>query len=52
MADDKGIPMIQITNADNMEFMARYPDKFFDLALNGVTICEKCHKKKNTRSRR
>ncbi|MDR1626437.1 MAG: hypothetical protein LBT33_07835, partial [Spirochaetia bacterium] len=25
--------MIRITNEDNMELMARYPDKFFDLAL-------------------
>jgi hypothetical protein len=33
MADDKGIAMIQITNEDNMELMARYPDKHFDLAL-------------------
>lgn len=24
---------IQITNEDNMELMARYPDKFFDLAI-------------------
>jgi site-specific DNA-methyltransferase (adenine-specific) len=33
MADDKGIAMIQITNEDNMTLMARYPDKYFDLAL-------------------
>jgi len=25
--------MIQITNEDNMELMARYPDKYFDLAI-------------------
>jgi len=25
--------MIEITNEDNMELMARYPDKFFDLAI-------------------
>ena len=24
---------IQITNEDNMELMARYPDKYFDLAI-------------------
>jgi site-specific DNA-methyltransferase (adenine-specific) len=33
MADDKEVLMIQITNEDSMEFMARYPDKYFDLAL-------------------
>jgi site-specific DNA-methyltransferase (adenine-specific) len=25
--------MIQITNEDNMELMARYPDNYFDLAI-------------------
>jgi site-specific DNA-methyltransferase (adenine-specific) len=25
--------MINITNEDNMELMARYPDKYFDLAI-------------------
>jgi site-specific DNA-methyltransferase (adenine-specific) len=25
--------MIQITNEDNMLLMARYPDKYFDLAI-------------------
>ena len=25
--------MIQITNEDNMALMARYPDKYFDLAI-------------------
>ena len=24
---------IKITNEDNMELMARYPDKYFDLAI-------------------
>ena len=24
---------IQITNEDNMELMARYPDNYFDLAI-------------------
>lgn len=25
--------MLTITNEDNMELMARYPDKYFDLAI-------------------
>jgi site-specific DNA-methyltransferase (adenine-specific) len=25
--------MINITNEDNMELMARYPDNYFDLAI-------------------
>jgi site-specific DNA-methyltransferase (adenine-specific) len=25
--------MLQITNKDNMALMARYPDKYFDLAI-------------------
>jgi site-specific DNA-methyltransferase (adenine-specific) len=25
--------MINITNEDNMQLMARYPDKYFDLAI-------------------
>ena len=25
--------MITVTNEDNMELMARYPDKYFDLAI-------------------
>ena len=25
--------MIKLTNEDNMELMARYPDKYFDLAI-------------------
>jgi site-specific DNA-methyltransferase (adenine-specific) len=25
--------MIQITNEDNMDLMARYPDNYFDLAI-------------------
>jgi hypothetical protein len=25
--------MLTVTNEDNMELMARYPDKYFDLAL-------------------
>ena len=25
--------MIEITNEDNMQLMARYPDKYFDLAI-------------------
>jgi site-specific DNA-methyltransferase (adenine-specific) len=25
--------MMNITNEDNMELMARYPDKYFDLAI-------------------
>ena len=25
--------MIQITNEDNMQLMARYPDNYFDLAI-------------------
>ena len=25
--------MITITNEDNMDLMARYPDKYFDLAI-------------------
>ena len=34
---------IEITNEDNMELMARYPDKYFDLAIvdppYGINIC-------------
>lgn len=26
-------PKIEITNEDNMKLMARYPDKYFDLAI-------------------
>ena len=26
-------PLLQITNEDNMQLMARYPDKYFDLAI-------------------
>jgi site-specific DNA-methyltransferase (adenine-specific) len=25
--------MLTVTNEDNMELMARYPDKYFDLAI-------------------
>ena len=27
--------MLTITNEDNMKLMARYPDKYFDLAIVG-----------------
>jgi site-specific DNA-methyltransferase (adenine-specific) len=54
--------MIQITNEDNMELMARYPDNYFDLAIvdppYGIDIEQRVfkdgkkwdseHQKKNT----
>jgi hypothetical protein len=30
--------MINITNEDNMQLMARYPDKYFDLGYCGPTL--------------
>ena len=47
--------MLQITNEDNMQLMARYPDKYFDLAIvdppYGIGISSnpvrQKHKKKN-----
>lgn len=47
--------MITITNEDNMQLMARYPDKYFDLAIvdppYGIGISSnpvrQKHKKKN-----
>ena len=38
--------MLTITNEDNMELMARYPDKYFDLAIvdppYGINITNQC----------
>jgi DNA modification methylase len=31
--DVANAPFMNITNEDNMELMARYPDKYFDLAI-------------------
>ena len=48
--------MIQITNEDNMELMARYPDKYFDLAIVdppyglGERLAERGGKHKNNKS--
>ena len=35
--------MIQITNEDNMELMARYPDNYFDLAIVDPPYGIACH---------
>jgi site-specific DNA-methyltransferase (adenine-specific) len=44
--------MIQITNEDNMELMARYPDKYFDLAIvdppYGIGASKRKNKTKNS----
>jgi len=33
MLKNKQLNMLTITNEDNMELMARYPDNYFDLAI-------------------
>jgi site-specific DNA-methyltransferase (adenine-specific) len=42
--------MIQITNEDNMELMARYPDNYFDLAIvdppYGINVNESIGRRK------
>ncbi len=44
--------MIQITNEDNMKLMARYPDKYFDLAIvdppYGIGASKRKNKTKNS----
>lgn len=47
--------MLTITNEDNMELMARYPDKYFDLAIVdppyglGKRLSQRGGKHKNTK---
>ena len=45
-----------VTNEDNMQMMARYPDKFFDLAIvdppYGISVNMNAGRKKDTRSKK
>ena len=47
---------LNITNEDNMELMARYPDKYFDLAIvdppYGISVNMNAGRKKDTRSKK
>ena len=47
---------MNITNEDNMELMARYPDKYFDLAIvdppYGINVNMNAGRKKDTRSKK
>jgi site-specific DNA-methyltransferase (adenine-specific) len=47
---------MKITNEDNMELMARYPDKYFDLAIvdppYGIGVNMNAGRKKDTRSKK
>ena len=46
---------IEITNEDNMELMARYPDNYFDLAIvdppYGIGVSKKTHHQPNTKNK-
>lgn len=48
--------MLTITNEDNMELMARYPDKYFDLAIvdppYGISVNMNAGRKKDTKSKK
>jgi site-specific DNA-methyltransferase (adenine-specific) len=47
---------ITITNEDNMDLMARYPDKYFDLAIvdppYGISVNMNAGRKKDTKSKK
>ena len=48
--------MLKITNEDNMELMARYPDNYFDLAIvdppYGISVNMNAGRKKDTKSKK
>ena len=48
--------MLTITNEDNMQLMARYPDKYFDLAIvdppYGISVNMNAGRKKDTKSKK